>query len=254
MHPDPLLPRASDLPLPAGGLARGDAAVALRRPLRILLVDDHTLFRESLALLLQHADSRTQVVEAGGCEQALQWLAQHGAADLALVDLVLPGMSGMSGLERLREHWPAMPAVAISADDSPATVTAALDRGAAGFIAKSGTANDMLTALRVVLARGVHVPALPAPAVGGQLGPPPPPPEVCRDPSGNATLQALGITPRQGDVLRLLLQGKSAKLICKELALSEGTVKTHTSAVLRALHVTTRTQAVIVASRLGLRF
>lgn len=219
----------------------------MRLPVRILLVEDHTLFRESLALLLQHADSDMQVVEAAGWDQALEWLDRHGAADLALVELVLPGMAGKSGLEQLRERWPAMPVVALSAGDSPATVTAALDRGAAGFIARSTTAQDMLTALRVVLARGMPVPA------GGPLGPPPPPPELRLDPSGNATLQVLGITPRQADVLKLLLQGKPAKLICRELGLSMGTVKTHTSAVLHALHVSTRTQAVVVASRLGLR-
>mgnify|MGYP002390837787 CR=1 FL=1 len=96
------------------------------------------------------------------------------------------------------------------------------------------------------------VPAMPAPAAGGPLGPPPPP-ELRLAPSGNATLQVLGITPRQADVLKLLLQGKPAKVICRELGLSMGTVKTHTSAVLHALHVSTRTQAVVVASRLGVR-
>lgn len=240
--------------MPAGSCAGADQARLPRMPVRILLVEGHTLFRQSLALLMQSADSDMQVVEAAGWEQALEWLARHGAADLALVGLGLPGMSGRSGLERLREKWPAMPLVALSAEGSPATVSAALDRGAAGFVAWSTTAQDMLTALRVVLAGGMHTPAMPGPGAEDPLHPLPPLRDLHLAPSGNAALQELGITPRQADVLKLLLQGKPAKLICRELGLSMGTVKTHTSAVLHALHVSTRTQAIVVASRLGLRF
>lgn len=212
--------------------------------LRILLVDDHALFREGLSLLLLRAEPRAEVVQAAGCEAALAWLDRHGPADLALVDLMLPGMPGMEGLSRLRERWPQMPAVALSSDDSPSTVMAALDRGAMGFIAKSASADELGAALGIVLRRGIYVPA--------QGSGPPGRPEGLREQV--PAPHALGITPRQADVLRLILQGKSTKLICRELGLSEGTVKTHTSAVLRALDVTTRTQAVIAASRLGLRF
>jgi len=217
-------------------------------PLKILLIDDHALFREGVALLLQGLNARVHIAEAAGCLQALQWLADHGAADLALIDLHMPGMDGLAGLDRLRQQWPQMPAVVMSADDAPATVRAALDHGAMGFIPKSSTADAMLGALRVVLAQGVYLPPAAA-GLDAPLGPTP------ASGSGSGTTPAsLGLTPRQADVMRLILQGKPAKLICRELGLSEGTVKTHTTAVLRTLNVTTRTQAVIVVSRLGLRF
>jgi DNA-binding NarL/FixJ family response regulator len=214
--------------------------------LQILLIDDHALFREGVALLLQRLNPRLRVAQAAGCEPALQWLDRHGPADLALIDLHMPGLDGMAGLQRLREQWPQMPVVVMSADDAPATVCDALDHGAMGFIPKSTTADEMIAALRVVLARGVY---LPPSTTAGHDEPANPPHRP-----GGTTPDVLGLTPRQADVLRLILQGKSLKLICRDLGLSEGTVKTHTSAVLRTLHVTTRTQAVIAASRLGLRF
>lgn len=218
--------------------------------LRILLVDDHALFREGLRLLLLRTDPGLSIAEAGGCEAALEWLETHGPADLALVDLMLPGMPGLQGVSLLRERWPQMPVVALSSDDSPATVTATLDRGAMGFIPKSASTAELIDALKVVLRRGVYVPPQAVAAVDGGAAAVPQ-----AGLAGDGTpAQALGITPRQADVLRLILLGKSAKLICRELGLSEGTVKTHTSAVLRALNVTTRTQAVIAASRLRLRF
>ena len=218
-----------------------------RPPLKILLIDDHALFREGVSLLLQRLDARLQVAEAAGCAQALQWLCSHGAADLVLIDLHMPGLDGLAGLDRLRQQWPQMPAVVMSADDAPATVRAALDRGAMGFIPKSSTADLMLHALRVVLGQGIYLPPATAAGLAGALG-------ALPAASSGSTPASLGLTPRQSDVLRLILQGKPAKLICRELGLSEGTVKTHTTAVLRTLNVTTRTQAVIVASRLGLRF
>ena len=140
-------------------------------PLKILLIDDHALFREGVALLLQRLNDRLRIAEAAGCAQALQWLADHGAADLALIDLHMPGIDGLAGLDRLRQQWPQMPAVVMSADDAPATVRAALDHGAMGFIPKSSTADAMLAALRVVLAQGVYLPPAAA-GLDAPLGPP----------------------------------------------------------------------------------
>ncbi|MBN8509651.1 MAG: response regulator transcription factor [Burkholderiales bacterium] len=220
--------------------------------LRVVVIDDHALFREGLALLLTRTRPGVVINPFPGCETALEWLERNGAADLALVDLLLPGMPGMQGLALLRERWPQMPVVALSSDDSPATIRAALDRGAMAFIPKSASAAELMDALAVVLFRGVYVPQQAALADGS--GPHALPPRTPAHDAPGVAPQALGMTPRQADVLRLILQGKSAKLICRELGLSEGTVKTHTSAVLRVLNVTTRTQAVIAAGRLGLRF
>jgi DNA-binding NarL/FixJ family response regulator len=209
--------------------------------LRVLLIDDHTLFREGLALLLHRVDPRLQTLEAGSFDEALAGWPRFGALDLALVDLHLPGLPGLDGLSRLRAAAPALPVVVVSSDDDPATVLSCIDRGAMGFIPKSASGDELVKALRTVLAGQAWLPPQALQFVPGVASRSEPTPE------------ALGLTPRQADVLRLIVQGLSTKLICRALALSESTVKTHTAAVLRALNVTTRTQAVVAALRLGIR-
>lgn len=227
--------------------------------MKILLIDDHPLFREGVALLLKPLVDGLETWEAGSCEEAFELLARRGSADLVLIDLNLPGLSGLEGLKQLRKDHPDVPVVVMSSADDKDTVLAVLDAGAMGFIPKSSTSQVMLGALRLILAKGIYLPpsvflaARAAPAVG------PAPAGAAAAPPANAVEAGrkpaeLGLTPRQADVLHLLLQGKPAKLIGRQLNLSLSTVKAHTSAVLRALNVTTRTQAVLAASRLGLRF
>jgi DNA-binding NarL/FixJ family response regulator len=211
---------------------------------KILLVDDHILFREGMALLLQPLASPMTIVDAGSTEEALLRLDEHPDTQLVVMDLGLPGMPGLGGIALIRERHPNVPVVALSSADDKATVLQALDAGAMGFVPKSSTAPVMLAALRLILSSGIYLP-----------------PSVFLNSEGTTPLPAgsrrptdLGLTARQADVLQLILQGKPAKLICRELGLSAGTVKSHTSAVLRALNVTTRTQAVVAAGRLGLKF
>lgn len=226
--------------------------------MKILLIDDHPLFREGVALLLKPLVPDLQTWEAGSCEEAFELLARRGGADLVLIDLGLPGLSGLEGLARLRRDHPEVPVVVMSSADDKDTVLAALDAGAMGFIPKSSTSQVMLGALRLILARGIYLP--PSAFLGGRAPPPPSPVPAAPVPAAASPAPVerrpgdLGLTPRQADVLHLLLQGKPAKLIGRQLNLSLSTVKAHTSAVLRALNVTTRTQAVLVAGRLGLRF
>lgn len=226
--------------------------------MKILLIDDHPLFREGVALLLKPLVDGLETWEAGSCEEAFQLLAQRGSADLVLIDLGLPGLSGLEGLKRLRADHPEAPVVVMSSADDKDTVLAVLDAGAMGFIPKSSTSQVMLGALRLILAKGIYLPpsvflaaraapaASPAPAQAAAV--------AAVVPASGRQPSDLGMTPRQADVLHLLLQGKPAKLIGRQLNLSLSTVKAHTSAVLRALNVTTRTQAVLAASRMGLRF
>jgi DNA-binding NarL/FixJ family response regulator len=221
----------------------------VKSPMSVLLVDDHSLFREGLALLLQPLVAGLVTREAGSCEEALHDLQTQGPVELVLMDLGLPGMSGLQGIASLRRQWPAMPVVALSSADDRDTVLQAIDAGAMGFIPKSATSAVLIAALQLILARGIYLP--PSAFLGASRAAPSLPPA---SPSTPKRAVDLGLSPRQSEVLYLILQGKSAKLIERELTLSASTVKAHTSAVLRALNVTTRTQAVVAACRLGLRF
>lgn len=230
--------------------------------MKVLLVDDHTLFREGIALLIRPLVQPLQTWEAGSCEEAFAVIDERGPADLVLIDLGLPGASGLEGVRRLREVHPEMPVVVMSSADDKDTVLAALDAGAMGFIPKSSTSAVMIGALKLILAKGIYLP----PSVFLAARSPAPTPvgvaaaAASAPPSPQGAVAAarrpveLGLTPRQSEVLHLLLQGKPAKLISRELDLSLSTVKAHTSAVLRALNVTTRTQAIVAAGRMGLRF
>jgi DNA-binding NarL/FixJ family response regulator len=217
--------------------------------MNILLVDDHALFREGLALLLRSLLKDISTVEAGSCEQAFAHLHGGAAIDLILLDLDLPDMSGLDGLDQIRRQFPAIPVVVLSSSEDRATVMRALDSGAMGFVPKSASSGVLEGALKVILAKGVYLPAKVFLAERGGVASPP-----AGTPQPAISCSELGLTPRQIDVLHLVLEGKSSKLICRDLNLSLSTVKTHTSAALRALNVTTRTQAVIAAAKLGLRF
>lgn len=207
---------------------------------KALLVDDHALFRESVALLVEHRIPELKLALAGDIAGALDALCAEPDCSLVLLDLDLPDSSGMTGLERLREAAPAVAIVVLSADDRPETVLGAIDRGAAGFIPKSADSAAFTQALRTVLDGRVH---LPPQAVERAALPP-------GDDLGEGEL---GLSPRQLDVLRLLVEGRSNKLVMRELDLSESTVKTHLQAIFRRLGVNSRTQAVVAAARLGLR-
>lgn len=212
--------------------------------MNILLVDDHPLFRGGLKFLLGSLDEQIDVSEAGDCEQAT---AQAGTRefDLVLLDLKMPGLDGLSALAAMRETFPSAPVVVLSGEDDPRIVRAAIEGGAMGYIPKASTPEVMIQALKLVLAKGVYLPprVLTAPAGADETVPDRP-----------ADEQALkGLSPRQMDVLRCVIHGKPNKVIARELDISEGTVKAHLSAVLRALGVRNRTEAVYAAAKMGLR-
>lgn len=216
----------------------------------VLLVDDHALFREGLARLLAEIAPRSTIHHAASCSEALDRLQRAWSTtvpiDLVLLDLGLPGMTGLSGLLTLRDAWPVVPVVVLSGNDDRATVLGSIDAGAMGFVSKSSSPELLANALQTVLAGGVHLPPVTASAAiaayqGAAVAKTRPP-------------QQPVLTPRQWEVLRLLLQGQPNKRIEQALGLAPPTVKSHVSAVLRALGVTTRTQAVIEASRLNLHW
>ena len=208
--------------------------------MNVLLIDDHALFREGLKFLLGSLDAELQVDEAGDCARALAH-ASARSYDLVLLDMKMPGVAGLDALAALREAIPAAPLVVLSGEESSGVVRAAIERGAMGFIPKSSTPEVLLQALRLVLARGVYLP----PAVLTAAEP--------AAAGGGAEAALRGLTPRQIDVLRCVIQGKSNKVIARELDVSEGTVKAHLSSVLRSFGARSRTEAVYAAAKLGLK-
>lgn len=214
--------------------------------MKVLLVDDHQLFREGLVILLKRLDDQVTAVEASSCAEAFSCLSKHANIELILLDVGLPDMSGLEGISVIRERHPGIPIVVLSSQEDRASVLQALDSGAMGYIPKTSSSDVMISALQLILANGIYLP--PVALMGGPITPSAAVARSDKRPSD------LGLSPRQSEVLFLILQGKPSKMICRELNLSASTVKAHTSAVLRALNVTTRTQAVIAAGKLGLRF
>jgi DNA-binding NarL/FixJ family response regulator len=213
---------------------------------KILAVDDHPLTREALARLVADLGPGTEVLEADSIAAAQDRLAVHPDVTLVVLDIALPDGSGMEGLERLLKTRPNTPILVLSAQDDPATARAVLDAGARGFISKRSPTRVLTEALRLVLVGGTYVPPQALRAITT-----PKPPQVGAPPT-STPIKSLGLTPRQVDVLTLLVQGKPNKLICRTLNLAEGTVKTHTAAIYRALGVMNRTQAVYAVNRLGI--
>jgi DNA-binding NarL/FixJ family response regulator len=215
--------------------------------MKLLLVDDHALLRDGLALVMAQEFIGLQLLQAATLAEAQAVLQGDPDVRLVVLDIGLPDGDGIEAMPRLRELAPAATIVALSADERRGTVMGAINAGAAGFIPKTSEAGVMLSALRVVLAGGVYLP----PSVLERRAP---------DRAGSGTWvptprqpEELGFSPRQVDVLRLLIEGKANKLISRDLDMSESTVKTHLAAIFRKLDANSRTQAVLAAARLGLR-
>ncbi len=209
--------------------------------LRILLADDHALFRAGLRHLLKDFGDQVQIEEAHDYDATVKRLSQTDDLDLLLLDLNMPGMTGIAAVEDLCALAPDVPIIVISVRETAEDVRKAIDAGAAGYIPKSSTPEVMMSALQLVLSGGIYLPPnllheLPAGVGGAAENGGPPDDQLAR------------LTPRQRDVLRLLAQGQSNKQIADVLGLAPGTVKIHISRILRAFKVQNRTQAVIAAA------
>jgi DNA-binding NarL/FixJ family response regulator len=206
--------------------------------MKILVVDDHVLIREALRGLFRELRPEAIVLEAADAAHAVALLAEQPDIALILLDLSLPDRDGLGLLAELRARHPAISVVVLSGFADRANVMRALDQGALGFIPKSAGREVMTSALNLVFSGGVYIP-----------------PEIlaAKSPTARPQLPAsdLGLTGRQGDVLALMMQGKSNKAICRRLDLAEATVKNHVTAILKALGVSNRTEAVLAASARG---
>jgi DNA-binding NarL/FixJ family response regulator len=227
--------------------------------MNVLLVDDHPLILSALQSVIQGLGDDVSVCGASSAAQARAELRKDADFDLVLLDLALGDADGFEVLTEFRAAYPALPVVVLSASDRASDVIRAIDLGAMGFVPKRSSNEMLFEALRMVMSGGLYVPpmmlGLEAPAsegdtVPGVMRPLDAPASQAAHPKAPVSLASVGLTPRQGDVLGLLLQGKPNKLIARELNVSVETVKDHVAAVLRALGVNSRTQAVLAVSQM----
>jgi DNA-binding NarL/FixJ family response regulator len=211
---------------------RAEAGPAKRRKAHCLLIDDHAIFRDALVLWLGVRHPDLSLSTCASLADARDRLLANPGIELVLLDLNLPDSRGVDAVRNVRDVAPDVRIIVLSADDRATTVIAALEAGAAGFIPKTAESAMLQTALQVVLDGGVHIPASLVDA-------------VAEPPVGE-------LTSRQLEVLRGVVDGQSNKSIARALAMSESTVKTHLRAVYQRLGIRSRTQALLVAARMGL--
>jgi DNA-binding NarL/FixJ family response regulator len=212
--------------------------------MRVLIVDDHPLFRAGLKALVFELDSEIETAEAATLRDVQDAHDRGESFDLILLDMNLPDGNGVEALARVKGAFEAIPVVVMSAIEDPALIRDAIDQGACGYIPKTTNPTVTVHALRLVLAHGIYLPPVvlrsserPSSKLSKPDSHAPPPPTL---------------SERQLEVLQRLLHGKPNKIIARELAISEGTVKAHLAAIYQFLNVTTRTQALYRAHELGL--
>ncbi len=194
--------------------------------MKILIADDHALFREGVIHILQGLDKNVISIESSNVEQTLNTVSENDDLDLLLIDLYMPGQNGFDALEILTKSHPALPIVVLSASNNPQDMRKSIEMGAMGFIRKDSTGSVMLNALQLVLAGEIYTPS-----------------QMMN--TGNEQVHHL--TQRQLEVLQFMEQGCPNKIIASELSISEATVKMHIGAIFRELKVSNRTQAVLLA-------
>lgn len=231
-------------------ICRGRAG---RVRMKILVVDDHALIRGALHNVLEQLKPEAVIFEASNSRQALHVVEQHPDVSLILLDINLPDRDGLSVLAELRERDATIAIIVLSAADDQDTVKHAFKLGALGFIPKTTEREVMLNAIQLVLSGGIYIPS--EILDGGQtlLQQPEQKPLPSKSPSKSPreSLGALGLTDRQIEVLALLMEGKSNKVIANALNMAVPTVKNHITAVFKALNVTSRTEAVIKLGQMG---
>ncbi|AWK85727.1 response regulator [Azospirillum thermophilum] len=206
-------------------------------PYRILIADDHPLMRTALSQTIGQALPGSEILEAARFDQIKPVLDSGDGVDIILLDLHMPGMSGLIGLMMLRSEHPAIPVIVVSASEDAVTVQRAIDYGASGFVPKSAPNSQIVEAIRAVLDGELWVPAIPATTESDV-------PDLAQ--------RAATLTPQQLRVLAGIAEGKLNKQIAYEMNVAETTVKAHVTTILRKLGVLTRTQAAVLASQMAL--
>ena len=207
-------------------------------PLRVLIADDHPLFRGALREAMASQFDHVDITEAGSFDDLAELLERGSEVDLIMLDLTMPGARGFSGLMYLRAQYPGMPVMVVSANDDPATIRRCMEFGASGFIPKTLGAETMRLAIAQVINGGIWTPPDVDLAAGSDAE------------AGELMARMATLTPQQVRVLMMLSEGLLNKQIAYQLGVSEATVKAHVSAILQKLGVESRTQAVIAAAKI----
>ena len=216
----------------------GDPGLTDTSAYRLVIADDHPLFRGALREAVAGLFAGAEIAEAGSFDEVGKLLDRGGEVDLVLLDLTMPGVRGFSGLMYLRAQYPSVPVVIVSANDDVAVIRRCMEFGASGFIPKTLGIDAIRQAVSRVLEGGVWTPP-DVDLAGGS------------DAAGAELVQRLAtLTPQQVRVLMMLSEGLLNKQIAYELSVSEATVKAHVSAILQKLGVESRTQAVIAAAKI----
>ena len=207
--------------------------------MKVLIIDDHALFRDGLLLVLSGLNTTIEPFEAGSYESAIDIMDAHSDLDLILLDLGLPGISHLEALTAIQQQATDSLIVVLSGTEDHRMVEQALQHGARGYIPKSSPSKIILNALQLIIAGGTYVP-----------------PQILQ--KNSAALDSPSVSPnhnltsRQNDVLIELATGKSNKDIGKALDLTESTVRSHVAAILKAFNASNRTQAVQYATKNGM--
>jgi DNA-binding NarL/FixJ family response regulator len=212
--------------------------MTMQRSLKVILADDHPLFRGAMRAALTGLNPDAEIVECGDFDSVRKMFADHGNADLILLDLAMPGVSGLSGLVTIRAVLPTVPVAIVSATEDVATIRRALDLGASGYISKASTMEHIRKSIQLILDGEIVVP-----------------PHINLDSEDEPEIRDLiarlkSLTRQQARVLGMLSEGLLNKQIAYELDVSEATVKAHVSAILQKLGVESRTRAVIRLSKI----
>ncbi|MBR0785135.1 response regulator transcription factor [Bradyrhizobium iriomotense] len=210
--------------------------------MKVLIVDDHALIREALHAVLKQLKREAIILEASNSREAMHLVEEHPDIGLILLDINLPDRDGFSVLRELRNRYATIAIIILSSSDDQDTVRRAFKLGALGFIPKTTEREVMLNAIELVFSGGVYIPSEILEETAG--------PRLANKKVAPDSLKGLGLTDRQIDVLALLIEGKSNKVIAKILNMAVPTVKNHVTVVLKALGVATRTEAVIKVGKM----
>src|SRR5207244_3167211 len=213
--------------------------------MKVLIVDDHALIREALHAVLKQLKREAVIFEASNSRQAMHIVKEHTDISLILLDINLPDRDGFSVLRELRDRYATIAIIILSSSDDHDTVKRAFKLGALGFIPKTTEREVMLNAIELVLSGGIYIPSEILEHEEAT------PPRLTNELSTREFLDGLGLTNRQIEVLALLMQGKNNKVIAKTLNMGVPTVKNYITVILKALKVTSRTEAVIKLGQMG---